>query len=218
MKRVIFIFGCVLSSALFSGCSGVSQEDYAKLQSSYESVVSELESYKNQTSSETQTSLQSESTELQTETTSQYADLPDASSMVQMIKESSPNVGNTVTYDETTDPNGLLGRPGEYIGKSDFEDIRLEQVNINAGFENDYVGGTFEIFSSAEDCQKRYEYLLSLRDSSMGAYGLNEYMYKYDCVLFRLDYSLTPEQAQEYHNIFDKIMSNYQDISTQISD
>lgn len=216
MKRFTFFTGCILSSALLLGCSssGVSQAEYDQLQSNYESVVAELESYKNQAVEETPV----ETSEPETESTPQYADLPDAATMVQMIKDANSNVGNTVIYDESTDPNELLGRPGEYIGKADFEDTRLEQVNINAGFENDYTGGTFEIFSSSDDCQKRYDYLLSLRDPSMGAYGLNEYMYKYDCVLFRVDYALTPEQAQEYHDIFDSIMTNYQDISTQISD
>ena len=154
----------------------------------------------------------------ETESAMEYSAIPSSDELMQIIASQNSNVGRYIVFDEETDLNELLGRPGEYIGKASFEDIRLEQTMIDAGYENDYTGGTFEIFSTAEDCQKRYDYLLSLRNSGSGPYGLQDYIYKYDTVLFRLSFDLTPDQADEYHNIFDTIMSNYQDISTQVSD
>lgn len=43
MKRFTFFTGCILSSVLLLGCSGVSQEDYSQLQSNYESIASDFE-------------------------------------------------------------------------------------------------------------------------------------------------------------------------------
>ena len=43
-------------------------------------------------------------------------------------------------------------------------------------------------------------------------------MYKYDKAIFRIEYDLTPDQAEEYHAQIDTIMEQYQDISTQESD
>lgn len=52
----------------------------------------------------------------------------------------------------------------------------------------------------------------------MGILALDQYMYKYDKAIFRIEYDLTPDQAEEYHSQIDTIMEQYQDISTQESD
>ena len=106
------------------------------------------------------------------------------------------NFGESIIYDENTDENELLGRPNQYIGKVSFSDIRCEQ------FGDDLIGGTFEIFSSEKDCNSRYEYVLQFTDPSLGAFGLRQYMYKYPTVLLRIEYDLTPSQAEEYRDKF----------------
>ena len=141
-----------------------------------------------------------------------YKELPDSQNIAEQIKASNDNVGEIETFDETTDPNGSLGRPGEYISKADFEDIRLDQYGEYP------VGGTIETFENESDCNNRYEYLKTLQDSSLGMLALDQYIYKYDKIIIRLEYDLTPEQAEEYHSQIDTIMAQYQDISTQESD
>lgn len=141
-----------------------------------------------------------------------YEELPDSQSLAEQIKAVNSNVGEIEAFDESTDPNENLGRPGEYISKADFEDMRLEQ------YGEYYIGGTIETFESESDCDNRYEYLKTMQDSSLGAFGLNQYMYKYDKAIFRIEYDLTPDQAEEYHTQIDTIMEQYQDISTQESD
>lgn len=148
----------------------------------------------------------------QEETEPEYEELPDSQSLAEQIKAVNSNVGEIEAFDESTDPNGNLGRPGEYISKADFEDMRLEQYNEY------YTGGTIETFENESDCDNRYEYLKAMQDSSLGAFGLNQYMYKYDKAIFRIEYELTPDQAEEYHTQIDTIMEQYQDISTQESD
>lgn len=148
----------------------------------------------------------------QNETEPEYKTLPDSQSLAEQIKAVNSNVGEIEAFDESTDPNGNLGRPGEYISKADFEDMRLEQ------YGEYYTGGTIETFESKSDCDNRYEYLKALQDSSLGAFGVNQYIYKYDTAIFRIEYDLTPDQAEEYHEQIDTIMGQYQDISTQESD
>lgn len=146
------------------------------------------------------------------ETEPVYEDLPDSQSLAEQIKAINSNVGGIEAFDESTDPNGNLGRPGEYISKADFEDTRLEQ------YGEYLVGGTIETFENESDCNNRYKYLKTLQDSSLGILALDQYMYKYDKAIFRIEYDLTPDQAEEYHSQIDTIMEQYQDISTQESD
>ena len=53
------------------------------------------------------------------ETEPVYEDLPDSQSLAEQIKAINSNVGGIEAFDESTDPNGNLGRPGEYISKAD---------------------------------------------------------------------------------------------------
>lgn len=128
--------------------------------------------------------------------------IPETSkAMIEALAAENENVGNIVDYDETTDPNGNLGRPGNYIGKTDFEDKRLEQ------FGEFPTGGTIEVFSSEKDCNSRCDYLKEFMGADMGILGLNQYVYKYDKVLFRVDYAVAPSEAEIYKNQMDKILN-----------
>lgn len=123
-----------------------------------------------------------------------------ADGLLNSLKEKISTVGTIVVFDEESDPNGNLGRPGNYIGKADFEDTRVES------FGETLSGGTIEVFSSKSDCNDRYKYLSNFLDADMGALGLNQYMYKYDFVIFRVSFDLTPEQASEYEAAMNEIM------------
>lgn len=128
--------------------------------------------------------------------------IPETSkAMIEALAAENENVGNIVDYDETTDPNGYLGRPGYYTGKTDFEDNRLEQIGLFP------KGGTLETFASEKDCNSRCDYLKQFMSADMGAFGTNEYMYKYDKVLFRVDYAVAPSEAEVYKNQMDKILN-----------
>ena len=123
-----------------------------------------------------------------------------AEELLTALKEKVPEVGEIVAYTEETDPNENLGRPGEYIGKADFEDTTLEQLG-------EYLcGGTIEVFSSKSDCNDRYKYLGKMSDPELGAFGVNQYIFKYDLVIFRVDYDVTPSKAEEYKTAMDEIL------------
>ncbi len=121
-----------------------------------------------------------------------------AESSLTSLQEKISNVISIVVYDEETDPNENLGRPGQYIGKADFFDDRMEDTEDNAG--------TIEFFSSKSDCNDRYEYLCKLSDPELGVFGVNQYIYKYDLAVFRVSFDLTPTQAEEYKAAMDEIM------------
>lgn len=121
-----------------------------------------------------------------------------AESSLTSLQEKISNVTSIVAYDEETDPNENLGRPGQYIGKADFFDDRMEDTEDNAG--------TIEFFSSKSDCNDRYEYLCKLSDPELGVFGVNQYIYKYDLAVFRVSFDLTPTQAEEYKAAMDEIM------------
>ena len=121
-----------------------------------------------------------------------------AESSLISLQEKISNVISIVVYDEETDPNENLGRPGQYIGKADFFDDRMEDTEDNAG--------TIEFFSSKSDCNDRYEYLCKLSDPELGVFGVNQYIYKYDLAVFRVSFDLTQTQAEEYKAAMDEIM------------
>lgn len=121
-----------------------------------------------------------------------------AESSLTSLQEKISNVTSIVVYDEETDPNENLGRPGQYIGKADFFDDRMEDTEDNAG--------TIEFFSSKSDCNDRYGYLCKLSDPELGVFGVNQYIFKYDLAVFRVSFDLTPTQAEEYKAAMDEIM------------
>lgn len=121
-----------------------------------------------------------------------------ADNSLSSLKEKISNVTTTTIFDESTDPNENLGRPGQYIGKGDFFDSRIGDSEENAG--------TIEFFSSKSDCKDRYEYLCKMSDSKLGALGVNQYIYKYNLAIFRVSFDLTPKQAEEYKTAMDEII------------
>lgn len=123
------------------------------------------------------------------------------SAVFEQLKTKIPTLTEYVIFDSKTDPNGVLGRPKQYVQKGEGWDSRKEIVDKESDNAID-----IEVFKNKEDCQARYEYLQQFVDASMGAFGLHQYIYKYDLVIFRVDYGLTPEEAQAYKQALDEIL------------
>jgi hypothetical protein len=94
----------------------------------------------------------------------------------------------------SSDPNKLLGRPGQYTGKANFHDRRLH----GAAFDVDN-GGSVETFRSKGDASNRYKYVHAIATSS-GLFA--EYDYLEGTVLLRVSHELTPRQAKAYERAF----------------
>ena len=108
------------------------------------------------------------------------------------VKEGLP-LSNITVYTSETDPNERLGRPGEYTSKVNWGDARYpESLTGDSDF------GTIEVFDNQKDLEARKDYIENIFETTP---LLKQYMYEEGLALLRLDYSLTPEQAEEYNAI-----------------
>jgi len=92
------------------------------------------------------------------------------------------------TYDASTDPNELMGRPHAYVDKTNFFDSRIGT--------NSYSDcGMLEIFKNEEDASARNSYIDNLMLSGL---GVIQYELQYGNVLLRFDADFDPAQVDEY--------------------
>lgn len=117
------------------------------------------------------------------------------------LKDAGLPIGEIEVWTAETDPNKQLGRPNQYTSKIDFADTTLEQSDPEY-----FTGGTIETFATKDDCQSRYEYLSQFTDPSLGALGLNQYMYKGDKVILRVSYDVVPDEAAKYETTFNDLI------------
>ncbi|WP_224274113.1 hypothetical protein [Streptomyces sp. LS1784] len=93
-----------------------------------------------------------------------------------------------------SDPNHLLGRPGQYTSKVTFADSRIKAADVE-GEKDDSVnrGGAIEVFATEADAKTRADYIQGI---VKGMPALMEYDYVRGPVLVRVSKLLTPDQAQ----------------------
>lgn len=128
----------------------------------------------------------------------------DSEKVISEMKKVGLPIGDIQTFDESTDPNDLLGRPNQYTQKTTFFDTRIEDpygisINEDGTFNNDF-GGTIEVFNTIEDRNARENHLTSLKDiySFAGQY----YMYCRANMILRISFDLLPSEAEEYAREF----------------
>lgn len=124
------------------------------------------------------------------------------------LKAKNSNVTEVLAWTEDTDINGKLGRPNEYTSKADFSDSRVEEFFSSQAEKLEFglSGGTIEVFETEADCDARYSYLKQFLDPSLGAFGLEQYMYKYKKAIFRVSYDIKPSEASTYKQQMDEII------------
>lgn len=97
-------------------------------------------------------------------------------------------------FNPASDPNKLLGRPGQYTGKANFRDRRIS----GRGFDVDN-GGSVETFANKGDASLRYRYVHAISTASS---LFAEYNYVEGTVVLRISHQLTPRQAKAYERAF----------------
>ncbi|MFD9124208.1 hypothetical protein [Kitasatospora sp. NPDC059571] len=116
---------------------------------------------------------------------------PDAQTITRQLTTKGLPVKLTVTYDATTDPDGQLGKPHQYVSRTAFDDTRVadspKAKEDATGHRRDSIsyGGTVEVFASADDA------------ASAGPAG-PDYTYRHGAVVVRVSHLLTPDQARAY--------------------
>ncbi|MEU5596665.1 hypothetical protein [Streptomyces sp. NPDC020298] len=109
-------------------------------------------------------------------------------------KVASAKLSGTVTA--ATDPNHLLGRPGQYTSKVTFTDSRIKAADVEGTKEGDVDrGGAVEVFADQAAAQARAKYVQAVTKSLPAA---AEYDYVHGSVLVRVSHYLTPAQAAAY--------------------
>lgn len=97
--------------------------------------------------------------------------------------------------DAETDPNGLLGRPFQYVEKAVWADDRIEWS------EEEQIC-TVEVFKTVRDLNARKKRIEKLGQAWSGAL---QYQYSKGLVLIRLDRRLTPAQAADYEKVLKRL-------------
>jgi hypothetical protein len=100
-------------------------------------------------------------------------------------------IANIEVFTPKTDPNKLMGRPGQYTSKIAFADTRYPES------DSDFVGSdnTIEGFASIADAKKRADYVIRVTQSSP---MFVQYVYHSGRFVLRLDRSLEPDDAKAY--------------------
>jgi len=120
----------------------------------------------------------------------------DANGVVAALKAAGLSIGQVKVYDASSDPNSLLGRPGQYTSKVAFTDANVATSDATDPFDLTN-GGSVEVFASRGDATKRKDYIATV---TAGLPVLTEYDYldRSGTVLLRLGHTLTPDQATAY--------------------
>ena len=119
----------------------------------------------------------------------------DAAGVVGWLKQQHVPVTVTKVYDENSDPNHRLGRPGGYTSKAAFQDARVPADNYGTDVDDRDRGGSVEVFSSRSAAVDRAREI----QTKLKAFGLgSEYDYVVDGDLIRVTGTVTPSQATSY--------------------
>ena len=107
------------------------------------------------------------------------------------------------TVTAATDPNHLLGRPGQYTSKVTFTDTRIKASDVTDSTKGSVdLGGAIEIFADPAGATARAKYIQAIAKSMP---AVAEYDYVHGAVLVRVSHYLTPAQAATYKTTADSL-------------
>lgn len=102
----------------------------------------------------------------------------------------------TITYTAESDPNHLLGRPGQYTAKESWTDSRVDPVQVLDDKPGSVeLGGSIEVYPDGTGAANRTKYIQAIAKSSP---LFAEYDYVVGTSVLRLSKLLTPDQAKAY--------------------
>ena len=119
-----------------------------------------------------------------------------ATGLIQAFIDAGLPLIHVIEFTSATDPNSLLGRPGEYTEKINWFDERY----FESWMDVESPDLTVEVFRSRADMERRRDYIQSIIDA-MPILG-RQYFFYSDTLLLRLPFDLTPESAAQYEEVF----------------
>lgn len=122
------------------------------------------------------------------------AELPD---LVQQMRTGVPEITDALIYDETSDPNDLLGRPNGYTAAASLTDSRASDPAGTGGID---LGAVLEVWPTPADAQARADYIAALQKGNtlLGS----EYHHVRGNVLLRVSGQLPPSVNEVYAAAF----------------
>lgn len=124
------------------------------------------------------------------------------SDVVGALEEAEIPIVESVTFTSSTDPNELLGRPGQYVGKAAWHDRRVECFAEAPDDINWDCGGDVEVFEDSSNLDDRYQYLSGFAEEPpLGGF----YMWRFHNVIVRVTFSIPPEQLPDYEEAFEAL-------------
>jgi hypothetical protein len=122
-----------------------------------------------------------------------------AATIVAGFKKRGLPVGSSTTLTATTDPDGQLGKPGQYTSKVTFVDSRL----AGNGATGIAAGGAVEVFSTTADAARRKQEL-SRAATANGTAG--EIEFQRGTIVLRLSPQLAADQISEYESTVNLVL------------
>jgi hypothetical protein len=124
------------------------------------------------------------------------APVPVAISLKQVIdafERAGLPIQKRTVFDESTDPNGLLGRPNQYVEKMNFKDPRDKKRGGDC---------SIEIFRNEQDAKSRKDYTDTIGKS---AAIFASYSYLHKNVLVRISFGVVPADADVYRQVLETV-------------
>jgi len=121
---------------------------------------------------------------------------PTASSVFNALQAAGLPVSGLIVYNESSDPNELLGRQNGYLSKVAWQDNRIDQTNQSSDPGGVEWGGSIEVFSNKAEATTRAQYV-----SGFGPPLGDGYDYQLGPIFLRLSNSLLPSQAAAYAHV-----------------
>jgi hypothetical protein len=106
-------------------------------------------------------------------------------------------VSNIEVFTPKTDPNRLMGRPGQYISKVSFTDTNYPENDLGK------IDQTIETFPTTAAAKTRRDYIDRVTRNTP---FLLQYQFLRGRVLLRLDKELSPDDAKEYEAALTEIV------------
>jgi hypothetical protein len=106
-------------------------------------------------------------------------------------------IGRVVILDTRTDPNHLLGRPGQYTSKTLWADSRYPQVDPSNLPDN-----TIEVFPTVQSAIDRQRYVDAV---IKGTPLLTQYIFREGRYVMRLQKEIVPDEAAQYEQALKQI-------------
>lgn len=120
-----------------------------------------------------------------------------AAAVVQSFVDAGFPITEVVAYDEETDVNHILGRPGQYVEKVSFRDARARFPQDELSVDR---GGTVERFATRAAYDNRLQLLERLADTAL--FGSYLYPNPAELLIMRVTFDLTPSAAADYERAF----------------